>query len=84
MRWGMPAAAGSLPSSLDHNHPTAKQMKKRLLITGCTDGLMWYRDKVGQTVPFLYEADGTYWSVEDGGFKNIVLKKDAKIVCASS
>lgn len=53
---------------------------KAIKITGCTDPLMWYSDKVGETVPFLREEDGTYWSVEDEGFTNIVKKEDAEII----
>ncbi|SBV92037.1 hypothetical protein [uncultured Dysgonomonas sp.] len=53
---------------------------KKLKITNCSDKLMWYRDKVGQTVPFLFKISEGYMSREDAGFTNIVLEKDAEII----
>lgn len=50
---------------------------KTLLITGCTDPLLWYSHKVGSEVPFLGEDMDYYWSKEDYGYRNIVFKKDA-------
>ena len=41
---------------------------------------MWYRDKVGQTVPFLNKIHEGYLSREDSGYTNIVLKQDAEII----
>jgi hypothetical protein len=52
---------------------------KVLLITGCSDCLMWYRDKVGQKVVFSREDKDYYWSKEPAGYTNIVHKKDAVI-----
>jgi len=51
-----------------------------LLIKQCPDEMMWYRDKVGQYVRYLYEDAQTYWSVENAGYKNIVRKEDAELV----
>lgn len=53
---------------------------KKLKITNCSDPLMWYRDKVGQTVPYLFKISEGYMSREDAGFTNIVLKNDAEII----
>lgn len=53
---------------------------KALHITGCTDGMMWYADKVGRIVPFLWEGDTFYMSREPAGYTNIVLKKDAEFI----
>lgn len=53
---------------------------KKLLITKCSDSLMWYRDLVHQTVPFVREDKDCYISREPAGYINIVLKKDASII----
>lgn len=53
---------------------------KKLKIINCSDPLMWYRDKVGQTVPFLFSISEGYVSREDAGSTNIVLLDDAEIV----
>jgi hypothetical protein len=52
---------------------------KMITITGCTDSLLWYADRVGQQVVYLGEEDDIYWSRDSGGYKNIVWKKDATI-----
>lgn len=53
---------------------------KLLFIEQCPDPMMWYSDKVGETVPFVREETQCYWSREDEGFINRVEKEDAKIV----
>ena len=57
---------------------------KTLLITGCSDGMMWYAKRIGQMAEMLGEGTDTkgsfYWSREPGGYKNIILKQDAQIV----
>jgi hypothetical protein len=53
---------------------------KKLLITGCTDSLMWYDKLVHQVVPFVREEKDYYISREPAGYINIVLKKDASII----
>jgi len=55
-------------------------MSKVLLIEQCPDSLMWYSDKVGETVPLVREETECYWSREDAGFLNRVEKEDAKII----
>lgn len=55
-------------------------MKRVLKIIGCSDSLMWYRNKVGDTVDFLGEDDQYYWSREPAGYRNIVKKRDGLIV----
>ena len=57
---------------------------KTLLIIGCTDPLMWYAKLVGQYVVFLREDKDYYWSREQGGYSNIVHKKDALVVCKAT
>ncbi len=52
----------------------------KLLIRQCPDFMMWYRDKVGQTVPHLGQwADG-YKSREDAGYLNVVRFQDAEVI----
>lgn len=53
---------------------------KKLLITDCSDSLMWYAKHVGDTVDLVREYDDCYMSREHDGYANIVLKKDACIV----
>ena len=56
---------------------------KRLRIIKCSDGMMWYADMVGQTVPYLggwSDSPDVYASREPAGYVNIVKKIDAEIV----
>lgn len=57
---------------------------KALKIINCSDSLMWYSGKVGAIVPYLGEdidyKGSIYWSREDGGYKNIIFKKDAVVI----
>lgn len=57
---------------------------KVLKIVDCTDGMLWYADKVGTIVPFIGEGEDpkgpVYWSRETAGYKNIVFQKDAIII----
>lgn len=53
---------------------------KKIKITSCDDAMMWYSDKVGETVPYLGEEGDIYWSREDAGFKNRVNKEHGKII----
>ena len=53
---------------------------KKLLIIDCQDCLRWYRDKIGQTVPFLGDVGSEYKSREPSGYTNFVQKSDAEIV----
>ena len=55
-------------------------MNAKLKIKQCPDPLMWYADKIGQEVTYCGEAEEYYWSREDAGYKNIVLKEDAEII----
>ena len=41
---------------------------------------MWYRDKVGQEVPYLYSLSDCHMSREDCGSANIVMKEDCEII----
>lgn len=52
---------------------------KMMKIIGCSDPQMWYRDKVGEIVPFLYEDETYFWSREPAGYKNIVKKRDGLV-----
>ena len=53
---------------------------KVLKIIDCTDGMMWYADKVGSIQPYLGEdidiKGPIYWSREPAGYKNMVFQKD--------
>lgn len=53
--------------------------KKMLRINKCDDPLMWYFDKIGESVPYISTEEDIYWSEEDAGFKNIVKRKDADV-----
>jgi hypothetical protein len=57
---------------------------KALKITGCSDSLLWYSKKIGQYVDYLGEdidrKGPIFWSRDNGGYKNIVFKKDAELV----
>ena len=55
-------------------------MERKLLITGCSDPLMWYANMVGQVVTLLGVDDECYWSREPAGHRNIVKLSDARIV----
>lgn len=54
--------------------------QKKLLITKCSDPLMWYADKIGQVVPYLGEKYGFYTSREDAGHTNVVNMDDAILI----
>ena len=53
---------------------------KALLITSSGDGMRWYADKVGETVPLLAIERTEYMSREPHGYTNFVQFADAKIV----
>lgn len=53
---------------------------KALKIIKCSDSLYWYRDLVGQKVPFIRELGEGYLALEPDGYTNIVQKHDAKII----
>ena len=53
---------------------------KTIKILRCSDALMWYRDKVGQEVPYLYSLHDCHMSREDCGLANIVMKEDCEII----
>jgi hypothetical protein len=53
---------------------------KALLITQCSDRLMWYRNLIGVTVPFLRQYHDCFMSREPAGYANIVKLNDATIV----
>lgn len=55
-------------------------MSKQVIIEKAKDPLMWYADKIGQTIPVEREDDQYYWAREDAGFINIILKDDAREV----
>lgn len=53
---------------------------KALRITKCSDGMMWYRNHVGKTVPLLAIGTKEHTSREPAGYTNIVLVGDCEIV----
>lgn len=59
-----------------------KELTPVLHIVQCSDSMMWYRDKVGQDVVFVREDAEYFWSRDNGGYLNIVLKKDAYLTRA--
>lgn len=42
--------------------------------------MRWYRDLIGQTVPFLGDVGTEYKSREPAGFVNFVQYEDAEII----
>jgi hypothetical protein len=75
-----PGTAEGLP--LPVGAPPESYKRMRLLITGCSDGILWYADKIGQEVPYLgtWPIEGCHKSREDFGFVNIVKLQDARII----
>lgn len=57
---------------------------KALKIMSCSDPLMWYSERIGAIVPFLGEdvdyKGPIYWSRDNDGYKNIILKGDAELI----
>lgn len=53
---------------------------RKLKITGCSDGHMWYAGLIGQVVPLLREESGDYFAREPAGYVNVVRKADARPV----
>lgn len=57
-------------------------MSKRIKITSCSDALYWYASYVGTDKEFyvVREEVDCYWTRDEDGYLNFVLKKDAKEV----
>lgn len=57
---------------------------KAIKILRCSDSMLWYRERVGDIVPYLGSDTDTkgpiYWSRDNGGYKNIVFQKDAELI----
>jgi hypothetical protein len=53
---------------------------KALKIIQCSDPLMWYQNKVGETVQLVREYEDCYMSREPAGYLNVVRLEDAEIV----
>ena len=53
---------------------------RAIKIIKCSDPLMWYREKVGDTVQLVREYEDCYMSREPAGYLNIVKLEDAEIV----
>jgi hypothetical protein len=53
-------------------------MKKLIKITSCSDKMFWYSRHVGNYAPFPYirEDNNCYWTREDSGYLNFILKAD--------
>lgn len=52
-----------------------------LRIKQCSDPLMWYADKVGQSFPYLGTyPEGDHKTREPAGYVNIVRPEDADII----
>ncbi len=53
-----------------------------LLITGCSNSLMWYRESIGCVVPLVRDLvrEQCWLSREPAGFVNIVRKTDAVVL----
>jgi hypothetical protein len=57
---------------------------RALRIIKCSDPLMWYQSKVGETVQLVREYVDCYMSREPAGYLNVVRLEDAEIVEISS
>lgn len=57
-----------------------ERIHKVLKITGCSDSMLWYANKIGHYVPYIGQWSDTYKSREPNGFINIVHFKDAEVV----
>lgn len=57
-----------------------KKTTKMIHINQCSDGMMWYASRVGEDVLFVREDAEYFWSRDNGGYLNIVLKQDATII----
>jgi|APCry1669189034_1035192.scaffolds.fasta_scaffold143470_2 hypothetical protein len=53
---------------------------KALKIIRCSDPLMWYSDKVGETVQLVREYEDCFMSREPAGYLNIVRLNDAQVI----
>ena len=55
---------------------------KAIKIIDCCDGHLWYANNINHTVVYLGEDKElpVYWSRDNGGYKNIVYKRDAEII----
>jgi len=69
-------------SSSDISLVSPVPSNKALLITGCSDPMMWYAKMIGSIVPLDGHdvLEKHYWSREVAGFRNVVLCADAEIV----
>ncbi len=80
----VPPLHRSTPARADIARPAPRATLVRpsvaLLITGCTDPLMWYSGKVGKHVPYCGTWPEGYKSREDAGYLNIVRFEDAVLV----
>lgn len=57
-------------------------MKLAIKITGCSDPMLWYADKIGEVVPFVRNlpSEGCYLSREPAGYTNIVRVIDGELI----
>jgi hypothetical protein len=53
---------------------------RALKIVKCSDSLMWYQNKIGETVQLVREYEDCYMSREPAGYLNVVRLEDAEIV----
>jgi hypothetical protein len=53
---------------------------RALKIIKCSDPLMWYQSKVGETVQLVREYVDCYMSREPAGYLNVVRLQDAEVV----
>lgn len=52
----------------------------KIIITGCTDPLMWYLEKVGETYALVRDWGDSYLVIASDGHTNKVYKKDCELV----
>jgi len=53
---------------------------RALKIIKCSDPLMWYQSKVGETVQLVREYADCYMSREPAGYLNVVRLQDAEVI----
>lgn len=78
----LPPPGSTESSPVPVGAPPETYKRYRLLITGCSDGLLWYAGKIGQEVPYLgtWPNEGCHKSREDAGYINIVKMQDARVI----
>lgn len=55
-------------------------MQNRVKIISCTNPILWYNDKIGETYNVSYETSTAYWVRVEGNLVAWVYKNDTEFV----